>query len=111
LFASLTNVFAASGDVLEARMVSPKYRNAIYASMGTVSKIKLRITSSLTDTELASCNALVTLSGHGANKAWTFTNLHKFSEQGVRRRIKENAIKYGYIEDDKPKLCNRKIKT
>ncbi len=101
IFIGAVNIFAADA-VFEARMISPKYRNAIYATMGKVNTIKFRITSSLTDTELASCNALVTLSGHGVSKVWTFNNLYKYAilECDVSSIDFQNTRSSSYGSDD-----------
>lgn len=96
---------ARAEDALLARMISPKYRNAIYTSMENPQAIKIRIQIDLAPEELAGAIIQAQLGRDGAlMRAWEFTDLSR--EDILVLDVGDLDFAYTrsgpYIKDDNP---------
>jgi len=96
---------------LWARMISPKYRNAIYPTMDAPVSVKIR--TKVADSELAGSRIDITLSRNGNNiKTWQFTNLS--SENVLDLPVSDvtfvNTRSGPYTKDDNPYLFTLELK-
>jgi hypothetical protein len=96
---------AESAPVLQARMLSPKYRNAIYPTMGDPEVIKIRVRIGLSQGELDQTSIDVALSRNAiVIKTWQIAGISE--NDVIELPVSDVAFEYTrsgpYVIDDNP---------
>lgn len=115
LFVIGVHIDVAQADApLWARMLSPKYRNALYPTMGQPETIKIRTQLDVNPDDLANTSLAVRLYRDGTTlKTWTFTTLAP--SQVLELKVAELNFEYTrsgpYVVDDNPYYFSLDLKS